>query len=86
MARVETLTDAERLELKDQLLMADLALRTKQKTWETPRNIAIMLGAWAAIMAAIFGILGYKIGSTPPQTIIVHLDTPLSIPQGTPRP
>jgi hypothetical protein len=74
------MTDAERQELKDKLLMADLSLRTKQTTWETPRNIAIMLGAWAAIMAAIFGVLGYKIGSAPPQQIIVHLDAPLVLP------
>jgi hypothetical protein len=73
-------TDAERQERKDELLMADVALRTKQKTWETPRNIAIMLGAWAAIVAAVAGVLGYKIGSAPPQQIIVHLDAPILAP------
>lgn len=58
--------------------MADLNLRRKQGFWETPRNLAIVLGAMAAIFAAIFGVLGYKIGQTP-QTINVHLDAPLTI-------
>lgn len=66
--------EAERGEVKDRLLAADFILRTKQATWETPRNIAILAGALAAIMAAIFGVLGYKIGSAPPQQIVVHLD------------
>jgi hypothetical protein len=69
-------TDAERLELKDQLLMADLLLKTRQSFWENPRNLSIVLGAWAAICAAIFGVLGYKIGSTPPPTITIHMDAP----------
>jgi hypothetical protein len=64
-------------ELRMRLMQADLDLRKKQIVWETPRNIAIVIGAWAAIMAAVFGVLGYKIGSAPPQTIIVHLDAPL---------
>ena len=49
----------------------------KQTFWETPRNLAIVLGA-AAKIAAVFGVLGYKIGQTP-QTINVHLDAPLTI-------
>jgi hypothetical protein len=67
------MSDAERQDLKDQLLMADLTLKTRQGFWETPRNIAILVGA----AVAISGVLGYKIGSAPPQQIIVHLDAPL---------
>ncbi len=71
------MTDAERQDLKDQLLMADLSLKTRQGYWENPRNLAIILGTAVAITAGIFGVLGYKIGSAPPQQIIVHLDAPL---------
>jgi hypothetical protein len=60
-------------------MRADLDLKRKQGFWETPRNLSIVLGAWTAIMAAIFGVLGYKIGSAPPQTINVHLDAPLVV-------
>lgn len=49
--------------------MADLDLRRKQSFWETPRNIAILLGA----TAALFGALGYKFGSTPPAPIVIQL-------------
>ena len=64
--------------LKLELLKMDIELRRKQTFWETPRNLAIVLGAMAALFAAIFGALGYKIGQTP-QTINVHLDAPLAI-------
>jgi hypothetical protein len=66
---------------RSNLMQRDLDLRKKQLVWETPRNIAIMLGAWAALMAAVFGVLGYRIGSTPPPTINVHLDAPLVAPR-----
>jgi hypothetical protein len=64
--------------LKKELLMADIELRRKQIAWETPRNIALLAGALAALFAAIFGVLGYKIGQTP-QTINVHLDAPIVV-------
>ena len=42
--------------------------------WETPRNLAIVLGAMAAIFAAVFGALGFKIGQTPaPPPVIINL-------------
>lgn len=59
------MTDDERQELKDRLLMADLTLKTKQAAWETPRNVAILAGAVAAIAAALGGWTGYKIASAP---------------------
>jgi hypothetical protein len=50
-------------------MRADLALKQKQAFWETPRNIAILLTA----VAAIAGFLGFKIGQNqPPQTIIIQ--------------
>ncbi len=73
------MTDDEERELKGQLMQADLDLKRKQAFWETPRNIAILLGTVAAITAAIAGTLGYKLGSQPAQTINVHLDAPLTV-------
>jgi type II secretory pathway component PulM len=67
------MTNDERQELKDTLMQADLKLKQAQAFWETPRNLAILVGT----VAAIAGVLGYKLGSQPPQTINVHLDAPL---------
>jgi hypothetical protein len=53
--------------------MADLNLRRKQDIWEHPRNIAILIGATAALFSAIAGFIGYKIGQTPPQQIIINI-------------
>src|SRR5580704_910553 len=52
------MTDDEEKELKQELLMVDLDLRRKQSFWETPRNIALLLAATAAIAGAV----GFKIG------------------------
>jgi hypothetical protein len=65
-------------------MRADLTLKTKQGFWETPRHIAILLGTTAAIFAAVFGVLGYKLGSQP-QTINVHLDAPIFAPSPAPK-
>ena len=40
-------------QLRLELLAADVKLRRKQEFWETPRNIAILVGVTAAIAAAI---------------------------------
>ena len=63
-------------ELRIKIMEVDLILKTKQAAWETPRNIAIIIGAFVAITAAFSGVIGYKIGSTPPATINVHFDNP----------
>ena len=61
-------------ELRRELLEMDVDLRRKQDIWEHPRNIAILVGATAAIVSAIAGFLGYKIGQTPsPPPIIIQL-------------
>jgi hypothetical protein len=59
--------------LKRELLRLDILLRRKQEWWEHPRNFAIVLGVVAALVGAGAGLLGYKIGTAPPQQIIVHL-------------
>jgi hypothetical protein len=68
-------TDAERQELKDAIMQADLRLKQKRSFWETPKAVAIIV----ATTAAIFTAVGYKIGTTPPQSITVHLDAPLVV-------
>ena len=48
-------------------MRADLSLKDKQAFWETPRNIALLLAA----VAAIAGTLGFKLGqSSPPNQIV----------------
>ena len=52
------MADDEEKQLRLALLAADLKLRRKQEFWETPRNIAVLVGVTAAIAAA----LGYWFG------------------------
>jgi hypothetical protein len=59
-------TGDEERELRGLLMQADLDLKRKQGFWETPRNLAILLGSVTAITAALAGLAGYKIGSQPP--------------------
>jgi hypothetical protein len=68
------MTDDEEKELQQELLMADLNLRRKQDIWEHPRNIALLVAATAAIVSAIAGFVGFKIGQTPgPPPVIINL-------------
>ena len=41
---------------------------------ETPRNLALILTAVAAITAAIAGFIGFRLANQPPQQIIVHFE------------
>ena len=59
------MADDEEKQLRLELLAADLKLRRKQEFWETPRNIAILVGVSAAIAAAIGFWLGRE-SATPP--------------------
>ncbi len=50
------------------VMEADLKLKQKQAFWETPWNIALLLG----VAVGIAGVLGFKLGqSTPPQQPVV---------------
>jgi hypothetical protein len=62
------MTDDEEKQLRQELLMVDLDLRRKQSFWETPRNLALLLAATAAIAGAV----GFKIGQSP-QPIIIQV-------------
>lgn len=54
--------------LKRQLLELEILLRRKQGFWETPRNLAIVLGTAVALAGLVFGTIGYKLGSAPLST------------------
>jgi len=54
----------------------DLQLKTKQAFWETPLNIAILLGSVAAVCTLVSGYLGYKAGSEPQRIIVQYLPAP----------
>jgi hypothetical protein len=45
---------------EEAVMRADLALKQKQAFWETPRNLVVVLGAFAAIVATLAGLAGYK--------------------------
>jgi len=64
--------EQSRTELEIELLKMDIELRRKQIAWENPRNIAILVGATAAIIGALAGSIGYKIGATPPAPIVIQ--------------
>jgi hypothetical protein len=64
------MTEDEERELRIAIMQADLLLKSKQGFWETPRNIALIVAA----VAAIAGVLGFKLGQhepppAPPQII-----------------
>ena len=59
------MADDEEKQLRLALLAADLKLRRKQEFWETPRNVAILVGITAAIAAAIGFWLGRQSAPAP---------------------
>ena len=61
-------------ELKVALMRADLYLKTRQGWWETPRNLALVVG----VAAAVAGVTGFKLGSQP-QSIVVQFQQPLGV-------
>jgi hypothetical protein len=61
------MTDEERDLLVQALLKSDVRLRRKQDIWEHPRNIAILIGATAALAGGI----GFKLGQTPPPPPVI---------------
>lgn len=70
------MTDEEQKALEQALVGLDISLRRKQDIWEHPRNIAILVGAAAALFGAVGGFIGFKIGQTPPAPIVIQLPAP----------
>jgi anti-sigma-K factor RskA len=64
------LTEDERLEFQERTMVAETRLKERQSFWETPRNIAILVGAVAAVVATVAVLAGYKAGSAPGPTIV----------------
>ena len=56
-------------QLKLELMQMDLNLKTKQAFWETPRNIAILLG----VAVTVAGYVGYRAGSEPQRPIVIQM-------------
>lgn len=70
------MTEAEERELRISVMQADLlskqadtTLKTKQSYWETPKALAIIIGATAAVFSVMAGLAGYKLASTPPAQV-----------------
>jgi hypothetical protein len=68
------MSDLTHDELKMAVMKVDLLLKRRQAFWESPRNLALILTA----VAAIAGLVGFKLGSQP-QAISVHFDQPLTV-------
>jgi hypothetical protein len=66
------LTDEEERDLREALMRADILLKEKQAFWETPRNIALLVTA----VAAIAGVLGFKLGQTQPAPAPIIIQVP----------
>jgi hypothetical protein len=61
-------------EVRTAVLKVDLLLKSKQSFWETPRNLALILTA----VAAIAGLVGFKLANQP-QHIVVQFEQPLAV-------
>jgi hypothetical protein len=73
------MSDLTEDELRVAVMKADLYLKTRQGWWETPRNLVIIVGVVAALFSALAGLVGYKLGSQPPQAIVVQFQQPLGV-------
>lgn len=69
-----TTDDVTETELRMAVLKIDLLLKSKQAFWETPRNLALILTA----VAAIAGFVGFKLAGQP-QQIVVQFEQPLAV-------
>ena len=71
------MSDLTEDELKAALLKADLLLKTRQARWETPKAVAMVLLAAAAISAA--GGLANWLWPSRPQAIVVQFQQPIGV-------
>ena len=66
--------EEEEQELRVAVMQADLKL--KQAFWETPRNIAVLLG----VSVAIAGVLGFKLGQNSPPVQVIFQSGSIVVP------
>ena len=64
-------------ELRLAAMKADLLLKTRQARWETPKAVAMVLLAAAAISAA--GGIANWLWPSRPQSIVVQFQQPLAV-------
>lgn len=69
------MSDLTEDELRVAVMKVDLLLKRRQSFWETPRNLALIIAA----VAAIAGVIGFKLGTQPPQAIVVQFQQPLAV-------
>ena len=69
------MSDLTEDELKVAVMKVDLLLKRRQSFWETPRNLALIIAA----VAAPAGVVGFKLGTQPPQAIVVQFQQPLAV-------
>jgi hypothetical protein len=70
-------SDAQQQRAKWDLLLADLRYRSRQNFWETPRGIAMLLLAFAAVFAA--GGLSNWFWPDKPTVTTVKSEQPLAV-------
>ena len=61
------ISEDEKRELRMAVMQADPTLKQKQAFWETPRNIAVLLG----VAIGIAGVLGFKLGQNSPPVQVI---------------
>lgn len=66
------MSDISDTELKRALMKVDFLLKQRQSFWETPRNLALIITA----VAAIAGFVGFKLGNQP---IRIEVSQPFAI-------
>ena len=69
------MTDDEERQLRQELLAVTLSLKRKQEFWETPRNIAILVG----LTALVAGAIGFWLGHGSPSSLPAPHVSPATI-------
>ncbi len=67
-------------------MRADLALKTRQAFWETPRNLVIIIGTLVGLATAAAGFVGFKLGQSRPPTQIIFQPGSIVVPAAPTKP
>lgn len=73
------MSDLSEDDLRRAVLKVDLLLKRRQAFWESPRNLAVIVGVLVAVVGALAGLVGFQIGHRPPQPVIVQFQQPLGV-------